>query len=218
MFFFQSLQLERLAMYHDSSQPPWMVDKKWEDLSPKDWVEVWSLFLAYLNSCNGSSKYPLMCKISKLQFSQMIDIWRWNKWTCQGSCSFCMGSRSPLLSFTIGYLGAKFSTSVIFVGNILSYMLVYSNKRWILMTQKLEVLREILIQKLFFYGGLCSSCYAVDGFSFVFPLFFATPDGYWRNMCILIGSVTLGSVNRTSLYCVSGFKDCFPFLPLSQDG
>ncbi|CAI9271511.1 unnamed protein product [Lactuca saligna] len=36
----KSLQLERLAMYHDSSQPPWMVDKKWEDLSPKDWVEI----------------------------------------------------------------------------------------------------------------------------------------------------------------------------------
>lgn len=168
-FFFQSLQLERLAMYHDSSQPPWMVDKKWEDLSPKDWVEVWSLFLAYLNSCNGSSKYPLMCKISKLQFSQMIDIWRWNKWTCQGSCSFCMGSRSPLLSFTIGYLGAKFSTSVIFVGDILSYMLVYSNKRWILMTQKLEVLREILIQKLFFYGGLCSG-YTSTCYCFFFGL------------------------------------------------
>nr|KAJ0222249.1 hypothetical protein LSAT_V11C200057300 [Lactuca sativa] len=35
----KSLQLERLAMYHDSHRPPWKVDKKWEDLSPKDWVE-----------------------------------------------------------------------------------------------------------------------------------------------------------------------------------
>ncbi|KAL7618287.1 hypothetical protein Lser_V15G01600 [Lactuca serriola] len=36
----KSLQLERLAMYHDSNRPPWKVDKKWEDLSPKDWVEI----------------------------------------------------------------------------------------------------------------------------------------------------------------------------------
>nr|GEV02157.1 vacuolar protein sorting-associated protein 62 [Tanacetum cinerariifolium] len=36
----KSLQLERLAMYHDSNRPPWNMDKKWEDLSPKDWVEV----------------------------------------------------------------------------------------------------------------------------------------------------------------------------------
>nr|XP_043635621.1 uncharacterized protein LOC122606820 [Erigeron canadensis] len=36
----KSLQLERLAMYHDSNRPPWNVNKKWEDLSPKDWVEI----------------------------------------------------------------------------------------------------------------------------------------------------------------------------------
>ncbi|KAK9053434.1 hypothetical protein SSX86_030068 [Deinandra increscens subsp. villosa] len=36
----KSLQLERLAMYHDSNRPPWKMDKKWEDLSPKDWVEI----------------------------------------------------------------------------------------------------------------------------------------------------------------------------------
>lgn len=36
----KSLQLERLAMYHDSNRPPWDMDKKWEDLSPKDWVEI----------------------------------------------------------------------------------------------------------------------------------------------------------------------------------
>ncbi|KAL8204292.1 hypothetical protein R6Q57_009915 [Mikania cordata] len=36
----KSLQLERLAMYHDSNRPPWNMDKKWEDLSPKDWVEM----------------------------------------------------------------------------------------------------------------------------------------------------------------------------------
>ncbi|CAI9264107.1 unnamed protein product [Lactuca saligna] len=32
----KSLQLERIAMYHHSNRPPWKVDKKWEDLSPKD--------------------------------------------------------------------------------------------------------------------------------------------------------------------------------------
>ncbi|XP_024982723.1 uncharacterized protein LOC112519038 isoform X5 [Cynara cardunculus var. scolymus] len=36
----KSLQLERLAMYHDSNRPPWNMNKKWEDLSPKDWVEI----------------------------------------------------------------------------------------------------------------------------------------------------------------------------------
>ncbi|XP_035834787.1 uncharacterized protein LOC110887015 isoform X3 [Helianthus annuus] len=36
----KSLQLERLAIYHDSNRLPWNMDKKWEDLSPKDWVEI----------------------------------------------------------------------------------------------------------------------------------------------------------------------------------
>ncbi|TYI07189.1 hypothetical protein ES332_A10G210100v1 [Gossypium tomentosum] len=36
----KSLQLERLAMYHDSDKLPWKMDKKWEDLSPKEWIEV----------------------------------------------------------------------------------------------------------------------------------------------------------------------------------
>ncbi|KAB2092888.1 hypothetical protein ES319_A02G061000v1 [Gossypium barbadense] len=36
----KSLQLERLAMYHDSDNLPWKIDKKWEDLSPKEWIEV----------------------------------------------------------------------------------------------------------------------------------------------------------------------------------
>ncbi|XP_031738035.1 uncharacterized protein LOC101213129 isoform X1 [Cucumis sativus] len=34
------VQLDRLAMYHDSNTLPWSLDKKWEDLSPKDWIEV----------------------------------------------------------------------------------------------------------------------------------------------------------------------------------
>lgn len=36
----KSLQLERLAMYHDSSSLPWEIEKKWEDLNPREWVEI----------------------------------------------------------------------------------------------------------------------------------------------------------------------------------
>ncbi|CAI9119065.1 OLC1v1020728C1 [Oldenlandia corymbosa var. corymbosa] len=36
----KSVHLERLAMYHDSNRDPWKLDKKWEDLSPKEWVEI----------------------------------------------------------------------------------------------------------------------------------------------------------------------------------
>ncbi|KAL3812236.1 hypothetical protein ACJIZ3_013504 [Penstemon smallii] len=36
----KSLQLERLAMYHDSDRDPWKLDKRWEDLSPKEWIEI----------------------------------------------------------------------------------------------------------------------------------------------------------------------------------
>lgn len=44
----QSLQLERLAMYHDSDSIPWKIDKGWEDLSPKEWVEVCSYIVVFL--------------------------------------------------------------------------------------------------------------------------------------------------------------------------
>ena len=27
-------------MYHDSNSEPWKIEKKWEDLTPKEWVEV----------------------------------------------------------------------------------------------------------------------------------------------------------------------------------
>lgn len=40
MVLVQSLQLERLAVYHDSDSLPWKLEKGWEDLSPKEWVEV----------------------------------------------------------------------------------------------------------------------------------------------------------------------------------
>ncbi|PKA57778.1 hypothetical protein AXF42_Ash015155 [Apostasia shenzhenica] len=36
----KSLQLERLAMYHDSDCAPWTLDKRWEDLSPALWAEM----------------------------------------------------------------------------------------------------------------------------------------------------------------------------------
>ncbi|KAE9455056.1 hypothetical protein C3L33_13039, partial [Rhododendron williamsianum] len=36
----KSLQLERLAMYHDSDCHPWKLDKKWEDLTPEEWIVI----------------------------------------------------------------------------------------------------------------------------------------------------------------------------------
>ncbi|KAG9446693.1 hypothetical protein H6P81_012821 [Aristolochia fimbriata] len=36
----KSLQLQRLAVYHDSGSPPWKLEKKWEDLSPNEWIEI----------------------------------------------------------------------------------------------------------------------------------------------------------------------------------
>ncbi|KAF6156504.1 hypothetical protein GIB67_011305 [Kingdonia uniflora] len=71
----KSLQLERLAVYHDSGSLPWKMDKRWEDLSPKEWIEIfedginepaigrgkislWALNRQYLVSpINGALKY-----------------------------------------------------------------------------------------------------------------------------------------------------------------
>ncbi|XP_077211040.1 calcium-dependent lipid-binding family protein isoform X2 [Tasmannia lanceolata] len=36
----KSLQLQRLAVYHDSDSPPWKLDKNWDDLDPKEWIEI----------------------------------------------------------------------------------------------------------------------------------------------------------------------------------
>ncbi|OVA16691.1 Peroxin/Ferlin domain [Macleaya cordata] len=36
----KSLQLDRLAVYHNSDNLPWTIDKKWEDLTPKEWIEI----------------------------------------------------------------------------------------------------------------------------------------------------------------------------------
>ena len=27
-------------MYHDFNRVPWKIEKKWEDLTPKEWVEI----------------------------------------------------------------------------------------------------------------------------------------------------------------------------------
>ncbi|CAJ1940745.1 unnamed protein product [Sphenostylis stenocarpa] len=36
----KSVQLERLALYHDSDQLPWEIDKRWEDINPQEWIEI----------------------------------------------------------------------------------------------------------------------------------------------------------------------------------
>lgn len=39
----KSLQLERLAMYHDSKSPPWKINNEWRDLNPKEWIEIFEV-------------------------------------------------------------------------------------------------------------------------------------------------------------------------------
>ncbi|KAJ4843890.1 hypothetical protein Tsubulata_025940 [Turnera subulata] len=76
----KSLQLERLAVYHDSNSLPWVINKRWEDLSPKEWVEIfedginepsmnhqtvskWAMDRNYLVSpINGALKYHRLGK------------------------------------------------------------------------------------------------------------------------------------------------------------
>ncbi|XP_018509312.2 uncharacterized protein LOC103833252 isoform X4 [Brassica rapa] len=70
----KSLQLERLALYHDSNSSPWEMEKQWDDISPVEWVEMfedgikeqtahnikskWALNRRYfLSPINGSLKY-----------------------------------------------------------------------------------------------------------------------------------------------------------------
>ncbi|EOA39345.1 hypothetical protein CARUB_v10012395mg [Capsella rubella] len=70
----KSLQLERLALYHDSNSFPWEIEKQWDDITPEEWVEIfedgireqtehkikskWALNRHYLLSpINGSLKY-----------------------------------------------------------------------------------------------------------------------------------------------------------------
>ncbi|XP_048235070.1 uncharacterized protein LOC8261314 isoform X2 [Ricinus communis] len=76
----KSLQLERLAVYHDSNSLPWKIDKRWEDFSPKEWIEIfedginepsvgygmlskWAVNRSYLLSpINGVLKYHRLGK------------------------------------------------------------------------------------------------------------------------------------------------------------
>ncbi|KAG7594430.1 Vacuolar protein sorting-associated protein 62 [Arabidopsis thaliana x Arabidopsis arenosa] len=70
----KSLQLERLALYHDSNSFPWEIEKQWDNITPEEWVEMfedgikeqtehkikskWALNRHYLLSpINGSLKY-----------------------------------------------------------------------------------------------------------------------------------------------------------------
>ncbi|KAI4344734.1 hypothetical protein L6164_011925 [Bauhinia variegata] len=36
----KSLQLERLALYHDSDSLPWVIHKRWEDISSNEWIQI----------------------------------------------------------------------------------------------------------------------------------------------------------------------------------
>ncbi|XP_078179744.1 uncharacterized protein LOC144573852 isoform X2 [Carex rostrata] len=48
----KSVQLHRLAVYHDSDSTPWKIDKKWEDLSPAEWSEI---FQDGIDECSSGS-------------------------------------------------------------------------------------------------------------------------------------------------------------------
>ncbi|KAE9602547.1 putative vacuolar protein sorting-associated protein [Lupinus albus] len=36
----KSVHLERLAFYHDSDRLPWEIHKRWEDINPNEWIEI----------------------------------------------------------------------------------------------------------------------------------------------------------------------------------
>ncbi|EPS74076.1 hypothetical protein M569_00677, partial [Genlisea aurea] len=52
----KSLQLERLAMYHDCNRDAWKVDKRWENLSPREWIEACSLSAMFEDGITEPSK------------------------------------------------------------------------------------------------------------------------------------------------------------------
>lgn len=41
-------------MYHDCNSLPWAIDKRWEDLNPKEWVEVCSFLILLVEYCKLS--------------------------------------------------------------------------------------------------------------------------------------------------------------------
>ncbi|KAJ8767440.1 hypothetical protein K2173_017484 [Erythroxylum novogranatense] len=56
----KSLQLERLAVYHNSDSLPWEIDKRWEDLTPKEWVEIFEDGINETSADNGmTSKWAM---------------------------------------------------------------------------------------------------------------------------------------------------------------
>jgi vacuolar protein sorting-associated protein 13A/C len=72
----KSVELHRLAIYHDSDSKPWKLSKKWEDLNPTEWREIfqdgiddhsvnsiWAVNRNYLVSpINGTLKYKRLGK------------------------------------------------------------------------------------------------------------------------------------------------------------
>lgn len=54
------VQLERLAIYHDSDKPPWKVDKSWQDLAPSEWIEIFEEGINELAAdCGSVSKWAV---------------------------------------------------------------------------------------------------------------------------------------------------------------
>ncbi|KAL3679175.1 hypothetical protein R1sor_022131 [Riccia sorocarpa] len=52
------LELERLAVYHDSNSSPWKPEKEWEDLTPSEWSEIFEAGISVdVPADGGSSKW-----------------------------------------------------------------------------------------------------------------------------------------------------------------
>ncbi|XP_044485071.1 uncharacterized protein LOC123210663 isoform X2 [Mangifera indica] len=59
----KSLHLERLALYHNSNSFPWKIDKRWEDLSPAEWNEIFEDGINEPAADSGMvSSWALSCK------------------------------------------------------------------------------------------------------------------------------------------------------------
>ncbi|KAK7348007.1 hypothetical protein VNO80_22555 [Phaseolus coccineus] len=58
----KSVQLERLALYHDSDHLPWEIDKRWEDINPPEWIEIFE------DGINEPSDDP-----------KFVSKWAWNR-------------------------------------------------------------------------------------------------------------------------------------------
>ncbi|MQL80628.1 hypothetical protein Taro_013085, partial [Colocasia esculenta] len=84
----KSLQLHRLAVYHDSDGAPWKLHKRWEDLNPGEWTEIfadgideshggvsiWASERKYLVSpINGTLKYHRIGKQERNDFGVPLE-------------------------------------------------------------------------------------------------------------------------------------------------